>query len=359
MLITEPTVRENNREKKWIAIIIAAAVHGAMAILFLLVTVVPAIREEPELVARVVEPTPSEDPLEKKNVMEQVRRAAQSSAAAPVSRMLRADSAARLEAPDVERLSSGPIGLGQGDFGEGFGKARGLGSGSSFFGSRSTGRRFLYVLDHSASMSTAQERLRNRELEKALRELPRGVQYQVILFGGGALFAEPGWKAEDFSDRFEVTDPRRRKYIFRPFRGVNDWEFEGRDDQMPRANWLPITSQNIQRTIEALDGVEKFFGTDWGVALKIAHLMRPSPDVIFFMSDGSGGNAPDPILEINRRFGRPKINTFAMQTENGARQFQEIAERTGGKFVIVNREGKPIDGEAYLADPNQYRSLIR
>ena len=349
MLITETTAQEKNGEKKLIAVIAAIAVHVALVILFIVITVAPALRDEPELVAKVVAAVDAEETkLQKQTVMKQVRKT-RASAASPIAKMMRANTAARLIAPKVNKVAAGPIGLGQGEFGAGFGESgAGLGSGVSFFGSRSTGRRFLFVLDHSASMNQAQEDLRNGELEKALSRLPRGVQYQVILFGGGAMFAEPGWTAKDLSDRFEVRDSRNKLYTFKPFRGIEEWEFEGSDEQLPRAAWLAVSQSNISRSLSVLDDIRKFFGTDWEIALKIGHLMRPPPDVIFFMSDGTGGNNPRPILEINRRYGKPKINTFAMQTMDGAKEFHEIATKTGGEFVIVNREGKPIK----VDDPN-------
>ena len=37
-----------------------------------------------------------------------------------------------------------------------------------FFGGKSTGKRFLFVLDHSASMKKHQVELRNKELDRAL-----------------------------------------------------------------------------------------------------------------------------------------------------------------------------------------------
>ena len=343
MLIAEPTVEEKNSEKKVIAVIVATALHVFLGILFLLITVVPALRDEPELVAKIVGTEKGEDmKMAKRTVMKQVKQASRNTAASPITKMMQSNSMAKMVAPKVARVTEGPIGLGEGEFGAGFGASTPMGSGVSFFGSRSTGLRFLFVLDHSASMSTSQEELRNNELKKALSKLPKGVQYQVILFGGGAMYAEPGWTAKDVAGQFEVIDPRKKKFIFKPFRGVNDWEFAGKDADLPKAQWLPVSPTNIQRTLSVLDDIDKFFGTDWGIALKIGHLMRPPPDVIFFMSDGSGGNAPRPILEMNQRYGAPTINTFAMQTTAGARQFFEIANGTGGEFVIVNREGQPI-----------------
>lgn len=346
MLIAEPTATEKNTEKKMIAIIVTVFVHVALGIVLFLITAVPAIRDEPELIAKVVGDQISEEKkTDKQTVMKQIRQAPTTSAAKPIAQMIQARSAATMIAPKVAKVSEGPIGLGQGEFGAGFGAdSTGMGSGVSFFGSRSTGRRFLFILDHSASMQVDQLDLRNRELKQALYKLPKGIQYQVILFGGGAMFAEPGWKGQDVDGgkKFEVTDPGRKKYTFSRYRSANDWEFEGRDEDLPRAKWIPVNRASIERTLSTLNTPTKFLGTDWEIALKVGHLMRPPPDVIFFMSDGSGGNAPRPILELNQKYGRPVINTFAMQTTDGARQFFEISQKTGGEFVIVQRDGRPV-----------------
>lgn len=345
MLISEPTVEEKNTEKKLIAIIITAALHVFLAILFLLITVVPALRDEPELVAKVISTQRGEDiKMEKRTVMKQIRQTKPTTAASPIAKMVQANSVAKMVAPKVTKVTEGPIGLGQGEFGAGFGaSSASMGSGATFFGSRSNGRRFLFILDHSASMSIPQVELRNNELKKALYKLPKGIQYQVILFGPGAMFAEPNWTAKHVTEKdFVVTDPRRKKYTFSMFRGVNEWEFKGGQGEMPKAKWLNISPSNIERSMSVLDDIEKFNGTDWGIALEVGHLMRPPPDVIFFMSDGSGGNATRPILEVNKKFGSPKINTFAMQTNAGAQQFFEIAEGTGGEFVIIKRDGTAV-----------------
>ncbi len=357
MLITEPTVVEKNSEKKAIAVIVTLALHAALGIIFILITVVPVLRDEPELVAKIVSTERSEDmKMEKRTVMKQIKQASTTTAASPIAKMVQSNSVAKMVAPKVERVTEGPIGLGQGEFGAGFGASTaGMGSGASFFGSQSKGRRFLFVLDHSASMRIDQIELRDSELKKALYKLPPGIEYQVILFGGGALFAEPGWKTEGVGDLCEVTNPGRRKFTFKPYRGVSDWEFVGKDEDLPKANWLPVNKSNIERSLSVLGSIDKFFGTDWGIALKIGHLLRPAPDVIFFMSDGTGGNDPRPILEVNKQFGSPKINTFAMQTTDGAPQFFDIAKGTGGEFVIVNSKGNPLK----VTDPFNLPDILK
>ncbi len=341
MLITDTTVKEKNGEKKTIAIAVAVALHAFLAIIFIVITVVPELRDEPELVAKVVSSQRSEaSKVEKKTVVKQVQQVNPTTAASPIAKMMRANAAAKMVAPSVSKVSDGPIGLGEGEFGVGMGGETKMGSGASFFGSRSTGRRFLFVLDHSASMTPSRLELRDNELKKALYGLPKEVQYQVILFGGGALFAEPGWSSKRIGDDLEVSH-RNKRYLFTPFRGDTDWKFKGEDRDLPRSRWLNVTRTNINNSLSMLPKIEEFYGTDWSIALQVAHQMEPSPDVIYFMSDGTGGNATRPILEVNRKLGRPVINTFAMQTTNGAKQFFEIANKTGGEFMIIDGSGKP------------------
>ena len=74
--------------------------------------------------------------------------------------------------PEIKRTSTGPLGIGEGDLGSGgFGGGVGLGSGATFFGSKSTGNRFAFVLDFSASMSKNQINMVIREMDKTLKAL--------------------------------------------------------------------------------------------------------------------------------------------------------------------------------------------
>ncbi|MGY8641047.1 MAG: hypothetical protein ACKVJU_08135 [Verrucomicrobiales bacterium] len=361
MLLTDPTIEEKNGSKKTVAITVAVVVNVVLLLIFALIAIVVNTEEEPELIAKVVAIGPEEQPkMKKKTVMKQVKQASAASAASPIAKMLRANTTARIVAPKVTRVSDGPLGLGEGDFGDGFGAGSGgMGSGASFFGMKTSGKRFMFVLDHSASMSNQQVELRDRELEKALKALPATVQYNVILFAGGCLYAEKGWGLTNGGGglNYSVTGPGDKSY---PFKGksAGDFEFDGPDSGLPKSKWLPATKLNVKHTMEFIKGIKKFFGTDWGLALKTAMNIEPAPDTIFFMSDGTGGNSPAPILSYNKKMGSAKINTFAMQTKQGAAQFNEIAEKSGGKFMIVTKDGDAIDGAKYLKDPGKFAGKL-
>ena len=358
MLITEPTAEEENSEKKWIALIVTIAIHVFLAIIFVIITVVPAIRDEPELVAKVISSEETRGPkTEKKLVMKQIQKNTKVSAAKPISRMMQASSSAQIVAPSVASINNGPIGLGQGEFGAGMqsASAGSLGSGVSFFGTRSTGRRFLFVLDHSASMLFGKkDELRDRELKKTLNNLPRGTQYQIVLFGPGATFAEANWSVEEKPDGdFVITDSRRKEYVYKSG-GAVGYKFQGEERDLPKAAWLQVNPSNISRTLRTIAEIEEFtYGTNWTNALELAHLMRPPPDTIFFMSDGDGNINTDRILKMNRKSGRPTIHSFAMQTERGAAAFFEIADSTGGDFLIIKNDGSPVK----VTNPNEVPSI--
>jgi len=343
---------------------VAFAVLLVICVLCALVSMIPSLRDEPQIVAAIVAPVAQEQPkMKKKTVMKQLKQTSAASAASPIAKMIRTNTTAKIAVPQVTKVSDGPVGLGEGDFGAGFGvgSGSGVGSGAEFFGSKSEGNRFLFVLDHSGSMKPDQVSLRNREVKKALDALPASVKYQVLLFAGGCFYAEKGWRVQGDNFKYDVISPKqvRSRFFAVKSKKPDDYDIRGGDSKLPRADWLSATSSNIRGTLNFMRSSELFFGTDWEVALRTGHLMDPPPDVIFFMSDGSGGNSPGPILSFNRRHGSPKINTFAMQTTAGARQFNEIAKRTGGSFVIVTRGGKTIAGEDYLRNPAQYAREIR
>ena len=362
MLITENTVDANNGSKKITSMTVAAVILLVVCLLCALVSMIPSLKDEPQIVAAIVAPvTQQQQQMKKKTVIKQLKQTASASAASPIAKMIRANTTAKIAAPEVTKVSDGPVGFGEGDLGDGFGAGdgTGMGSGAEFFGSKSTGRRFLFVLDHSGSMKPDQVSLRDREIKKALQALPSSADYQVLLFAGGCMYAENGWKLEGSKFKYDIVSPNNKRSSFYSTKGYKDYEVTGGDSNLPKANWLKATSSNVRNTINFMGNTKLFAGTDWELALRTAHLMSPPPDVIFFMSDGSGGNDPGPILKTNRKHGRPKINTFAMQTSIGAKEFNEVAQETGGDFVIVAQGGKTINGKEYFKNPSKFSGILR
>ena len=124
------------------AILIAVGVHVLIALIAALVVILPAGKDEPEIVAAVIGPVRKKQEMRKKNVVKQTKKSsASSAAAAPIAQLMRANAVARIAMPKITKTSTGPLGIGDADFGGGgFGSGGdGLGSGSTMFGSSSTG----------------------------------------------------------------------------------------------------------------------------------------------------------------------------------------------------------------------------
>lgn len=351
--------RKRTLSRKMIALGVAVLVHVFLGIIAVLIVFLPPLLQEPEIVAEIIGgPAQAKQSMQKKNVAQQISHA-DASAAAPLANMIRATAAAQFAAPEIKTTSTA-VGLGEGDLGSFGGNLGGLGSGASFFGAGGRGNRVIFVLDFSASMQARQMDLVVREMERSLKGLRPDTQYQVILFAGGAKFAEPGWSIQE-RDKFDkfVVDPKGRKFRFySPQHKHGNYAFDGSDSGLPAAGWLAATQDNLKRTLRILEEKRKWLGTDWRWAFKTAMNMEPPPQVIFFMADGTGGAFPSTIIDYNNKHGKAQINTYAMDTTEGAEEFREIAKATGGSFTIVLPSGDTIKGDDYFKAPAKYARQI-
>ena len=142
MILTEPTTEAKNAPQKVVSIVVATVVLIVLVLILALIKFVISFEREPDIVAQVVPVTTAEEPkMEKKTVMKQVKQASAASAASPIAKMIRSNTAARIVAPKVTVVTDGPLGLGEGEFGDGFGAGNGdggMGSGATMFGSASS-----------------------------------------------------------------------------------------------------------------------------------------------------------------------------------------------------------------------------
>lgn len=71
--------------------------------------------------------------------------------------------------------------------------------------------------------------------------------------------------------------------------------------------------------------------------------MDPSPDVVYFLTDGVVGNgqqAVDEVIKMNRRGPRAKIFTISMMQPKAEDLLKDLADRSGGDFSVVLENGK-------------------
>ncbi len=128
------------RGKKATAILTAVIVHLVIALIAGLVVVLPNRKDEPEIVASIAQPSKKKQVMQKKNVVKQTKRTSSSAAAAaPIAHLMRASAVAKISLPTVTKTSTGPLGIGDANFGAGgFGiGGAGMGTGETMFGSAS------------------------------------------------------------------------------------------------------------------------------------------------------------------------------------------------------------------------------
>ena len=348
---------------KLTAVSVAILVHVLLAIIGAILVILPPKRDDPEIVAAVIGPPAAKQEMQKKNVVKQVKKSTSAaSAAAPVAQLMRANAMAKFSLPKVTTTSTGPLGMGEGNLGSGGfgGTGSGLGSGASFFGGSSTGQRFAFILDWSGSMKKNQVDMVVREMDKSLKAFKPGVQYQVLLFAGGAFYAVPGWSASNQKKDATIQDPKGNKYRFKSVGGYSNYRYESSDSRLPTTGWLDVNPKNAKTTMDILRGTKLYGGTDWRWPFKMAMNMDPPPDVVFFMADGTGGADPATILSYSKKKNRSvQINMFAMETVAGAREMAKIAGDTKGAHKIILRSGKTIDGAMAIKDPREAAARIK
>ena len=176
-----------------------------------------------------------------------------------------------------------------------------LGGATSLFGITDAGRRFVYVLDRSGSMSDhGAFRVAQAELMASLENLEATQQFQVIFYNKAPIALVP-------------RDARAEM-----FRGIGTHRLE------------------VRRQIDAIrpDG-----GTGHLDALKMA--LNMSPDVIFFLTDAAEpAPTSDELADINKRnVGGARIHCIefgegpSLHSARGPKNFlQKLADQNDGQY---------------------------
>ena len=245
--------------------------------------------------------------------------------------------------PEIDVVTpSADFGDGE-DFGGGWGDGSVSGTGgggATFFNQSVKGDRIAYVIDYSASMRGKREELMRDELKKSVSGLQSGMKYQMIFFAGPAWVAgdelkfSDGDEAGKESNEAEVKTTEGKKYKL---------EKKGRW-QVPsnyKAEWMDASEDNLRASRKIIKDHGLVYGTEWSKPLEMAMDMKPAPQIIFFMTDGTGGTV-NKVKELATMAKRKKIviNSVAMMMPSAADAMAALAHGTGGVFTIIDEKGR-------------------
>lgn len=337
-------------KEKFSAAFLALLIH---ALLLLLLAVVVVFVPDPPAseITAFAEPSAAQESIETKRIVEQQPQQVAQMAAS--MSFLSAASTSDIAMPSVEFSSTSDavnLGTSMGSFDVG-GGSRGFGT-ISFMGNSGQGRRVVFAVDASRSMGSrggkgkakkmpaaspiTKFELMKQELDKSLSKLPIGSEYQVLFFSA---FAWP----HDEVDTNSESQWQAYRWLLRP----------GEEKPViPKSKYLKATSEQIKRSRELVKGVQMTLGTQWGPPVLMALNLRPKPDIVFFMTDGTTNDPQgwiDMINAANKQGGkRATIHTTAMMEPAAARDLASLAEANGGKFTIIQADGSVMTGDEFF-----------
>ena len=239
---------------------------------------------------------------------------------------------------DVESMDFGDLDDFGGDFADDSVMAD-----STFFGAQITGDRICYVIDYSLSMrSQGRVELMKEELSNSISQLEGGAEFNMLFFAG------PVWQS---SDKIVLKEGERHAIISKTIQEDGKevtWTGVGSTKESELAKlkptWVKPTSANIKKALKEIKENPLVLGTEWGKPLRKAFELKPTPDVIVFMTDGSGGNEKT-VEEIGKIANKKSIvvNTIALMEPNARGPMVKLAQMTSGTAIMVEKDGKIID----------------
>lgn len=250
-----------------------------------------------------------------------------------------ADMTDRLE---IGKLSGLSAGMGAGGSGGGFGAGIGKGGMFSFLGQTAFGRRVVFVVDVSASMSqvgkggVSRFDVLKKELAKSLSRIPTGTHYQILFFS-------------DFAWPHNTIDPKKGT-AFEKYRWSivpEDWK----SAKIPLYNYIHATPFSLAESKKIVQESDNPGGTNWGSGLLMALKGTPKPDAIFFMTDGQKSDEMgwvDIVTNENQRtLPRTAIHTSVMMETGAAADMDRLAKANGGSFSVVLNDGTVVKGDQF------------
>lgn len=338
---------------------------GIIALMSLIKILAPKAKP-PEIVAISIGEQVNPEVITKQPV-QQPRTQASAPSSPQMTQTISSSTVSPISLPTVEvDLPSDSIGLSS-SLGAGLSFGSGIGSSAggsvNFMGTSGKGNRFLFVVDFSRSMGNmnssprdfnelsklvrkdkvSREILMRHRLIKALKELPQGSEYQIILFSKWA-YAHDG-VLDEWMDKEDFYEEKGDKHLARlkevEANSTQDGSGYDIDDyEFPQIKYLVASSDRIAQSIKIIERTPTTYGTNWQHPLLMALSIKPKPDVIFFMTDGAVTN-PEKALNLVEQANQSgvKINTTSMMEPKAIEALQQLAQENGGEFSIIEEDG--------------------
>lgn len=326
----EGVLQHQRRQEAAQSFVTALIVVALIGLILWLIAIFPSFKDDTPIVTYIPPVPPKEEPAERPDLARGLRPkpAASSSARA---RVLASATTGPVAVPIPDDPDpTGPFGIDD-DFNAGFGAGDGDGDGgggSSFFGTARPGKRVVYIVDFSLSMTSdvikggTRIAALKKELIRSIEALQEKMNFTVIFFSHTA------WSIDAPGD-----SP-----------AASGWNGLGKT---PAVNWYPAIPRIKDEFLAKVRSMSPDGNTQWWPALKMAFSMQPPPDIVYLLSDGEPRDY-DQVLnemeEINPH-GIP-VDTIAFELPGTpARYMMDVAKATGGNFRLVFK-GKLLSGTA-------------
>ena len=341
--LSDEAAQALNRQKRnstISAIIISLLVCALLVSILFLIVLNPFFKNQEELVT-YSSTSESVETITEPEMTDQVQKKPSPPSSA-MSKVITSNTASPTAVPVPEITITEPsLDFGDSnDFGDGWGSGGSNGGGAgggaaTFFEQEIKAERIAYVIDYSASMRGKKFELMKKELAKSIKNLPDGVEYQLIFFAG------PTWIASD-----TIVEDRNIKNVTITREGkAYNWKGRKSSPKLPEAQWLTSNKDQRKESLKFIKDTPLIYGTIWNIPIDYALDMSPQPDVIFFMTDGTAGKNTNEIAkEIGKVAKRKKvvINCVALMEPRAKEAMADIAKQTGGIFTEVQANGRTI-----------------
>jgi len=201
------------------------------------------------------------------------------------------------------------------------------------FGKQDQAESVCFIVDYSLSMkdkikgsNMTRMELLKEQLTASLSNMPEQMVVSVIFFSG------PAWVAG------ESEKAARKKYTGKP----GDWHSHRPKDinALTKPVWNVMSPAFRNKIIDVVKKEKMTGGTVWSNPLRVARMLEPAPEVIFFMTDGATSDEDvDEALALVSEWKREnrdlRIHTFAIGEPKAASGMKRIANSTRGDFKLI------------------------